>query len=64
MASTERHKARGDEVVKVATSAAPDALFSIVETWSHMQDHYTLAWRTDTCTKKKINAETKAFLVF
>lgn len=38
-ASTQRHKARGDEVVKVGASAAPDALFSIVETWSHTHTH-------------------------
>lgn len=33
VASTERHKARGDEVVKVAAAAAPDALFPVVEAW-------------------------------
>lgn len=39
MASTQRHKARGDEVVKFSASTAPDALLSIVETCSHAHTH-------------------------
>lgn len=33
MASTECHKARGDEVVEVAAPAALDTLFAVVKTW-------------------------------
>lgn len=63
MASTQRHEARGDEVVEVGAAAAPDALFPVVETWWHTEKQ---AWRvtTDKHTDRQPDRHSETLLTF
>lgn len=65
MASTQRHKARGDEVVKFGAPTAPDTLLSVMETYSHTYTHTCRATTqehadpfTHTCMWKHTHTKT------